>query len=173
MQMTYAGNPVMPEQWVVNASPLILLARVGCDHLLRSLPQKVVVPQAVVDEINAGPSDDAARLVMTRGEFQIIDTPAPAKEVLAWDLGAGETAVLSLALAEPGWIAILDDAAARKCARSFALDIKGTLAIVILARQHGLIPSAADLIRMLQHAGYRIDNRLVRDVLNRTVREQW
>jgi predicted nucleic acid-binding protein len=163
----------MPEKWVVNASPLILLAGIGCDHLLRSLPRKVVVPQAVADEIQAGPSDDPARLVLSRGEFQIIDTPTPTNEILAWDLGAGETAVLSLAFAEPGWTAILDDAAARKCARSFALDVKGTLAVLILARQSGLIPSAADLIRNLKCAGYRIDNRLVRDVLARTVGEQW
>jgi predicted nucleic acid-binding protein len=93
--------------------------------------------------------------------------------VLAWDLGAGETAVLSLAASEPGRTAILDDAAARKCARSFAIEIKGTLAVVILAKQRGLITSAADLIRMLQSVGYRIDNRLVREALSRTVGETW
>jgi predicted nucleic acid-binding protein len=163
----------MPEQWVVNASPLILLARIGRADLLRTLPQKVVIPRAVADEINAGPLDDPARGVLACGEFQIVDTPAPETGVLAWDLGAGETAVLSLALSEPGWTAILDDAAARKCARSFALEIKGTLAVVVMAKQCGLISSAADLIRMLQHAGYRIDNRLVREVFIRTVGERW
>jgi predicted nucleic acid-binding protein len=88
-------------------------------------------------------------------------------------LGAGETAVLSLAASEPNWIAILDDAAARKCARSFSIEIKGTLAVVIMARQRGLVLSAADLIRALQNVGYRIDNRLVREVLDRTVGETW
>lgn len=88
-------------------------------------------------------------------------------------MGAGETAVLSLALAEPSWTVILDDAAARKCARSFALDVKGTLSVIIIARQNGLIPSAADLIHKLKYAGYRIDDRLVRDTLTRTVDEQW
>jgi predicted nucleic acid-binding protein len=163
----------MSEQWVVNASPLILLARVGREDLLRTLPQRVVVPRAVASEINAGSPDDPARRVLTRGEFQIVDTPDPVAEVLAWDLGAGETAVLSLAASDPGWTAILDDAAARKCARSFSIELKGTLAVVILARQRGLIPSAADVIRMLQNAGYRIDNRLVREVLSQTVGETW
>lgn len=38
----------MSEQWVVNASPLILLARIGREDLLRLLPRRVVIPQAVV-----------------------------------------------------------------------------------------------------------------------------
>lgn len=163
----------MSEQWVVNASPLILLARIGHENLLRTLPKRVVVPRAVANEINAGLPDDPARRALAHDEFQVIDTPAPAAEILAWDLGAGETAVLSLAATEPGWTAILDDAAARKCARSFSLEIKGTLAVIILAKQRGLIPAAADLIRLLQSVGYRIDNRLVREALLRTVGESW
>ena len=163
----------MPEQWVVNASPLILLARVGREDLLRDLPDRVVVPRAVVAEIDAGPAGDPARQALALSQFEIVDTPAPSTEILGWDLGAGETAVLSLAASEPNWTAILDDAAARKCARSFSIAIKGTLAVVIMARQRRLIPSAADLIRALQSAGYRIDNRLVREVLARTVRETW
>jgi len=69
MPMKSAENQIMPEKWVVNASPLILLACIGCDYLLRTLPAKVVVPRSVADEINAGPSDDPARLVLARGEF--------------------------------------------------------------------------------------------------------
>lgn len=163
----------MSEQWAVNASPLILLARIGHEDLLRTLPARVAIPRAVVTEINAGPPDDPARRVLAGGNFQIVDTPTPTAEVLAWDLGAGETAVLSLAASEPGWTAILDDAAARKCARSFSIEIKGTLAVVILAKQRGLIASAADVIRLLQSVGYRIDNRLVREVLGQTVDETW
>lgn len=103
--------------------------------------------------------------LLTRPHLQV--------EILTWDLGAGETSVLSLAASEPGWTAILDDAAARKCARSFSIAIKGTLAVIILAKQRGLITSAADLIRLLQSVGYHIDNRLVREVLSQTVGETW
>ena len=34
----------MPEQWVVNASPLIVLGRIGQLNLLTKLPQRIVVP---------------------------------------------------------------------------------------------------------------------------------
>ena len=36
----------MSEQWVVNASPLILLARIGREDLLRTLPKRVAIPRA-------------------------------------------------------------------------------------------------------------------------------
>jgi predicted nucleic acid-binding protein len=92
---------------------------------------------------------------------------------LAWDLGAGETAVLAYALANPGWTAVLDDNAARNCVRSFGIPVKGTLAVVILAKQQGLIPSAADLIRQMQQHEYRIHDAIVREALAQTVYEQW
>ena len=94
-------------------------------------------------------------------------------ELLAWDLGAGETAVMAYALANSGWTAILDDNAARKCARSFGIRVKGTLAVVIMAKQRGLIPSAAAVIRQLQQHGYHIQESIVRDALAQTVGEMW
>jgi predicted nucleic acid-binding protein len=123
----------MSERWVLNASPLIVLARSGYEDLLLKLPEQVVVPQAVESEIQAGPAGDPARQTLARGRFPIVESPFR-EEILTWDLGRGETAVLSYALSNPSWIAILDDRAARTCARSNAIPYKGTLAVVILAR---------------------------------------
>jgi predicted nucleic acid-binding protein len=72
-----------------------------------------------------------------------------------------------------GWTVIVDDAAARKCARSFGLPFKGTLAVIILAKQHGLIPSAADVLRSLLRGGFRLDEGVIREALSRTVGETW
>jgi predicted nucleic acid-binding protein len=160
------------ERWVLNASPIIVRARVGQEHLFDALADEVVVPQAVAEEIEAGPADDAARRAISSGAFAIVDaTPAPG--VLAWDLGAGETAVLSYALEESEWTVILDDAAARRCARSFDLPFKGTLAVVILAKQRGLIPSAADVLRALLGSGFHLEEDIIREALSRTVGERW
>lgn len=91
----------------------------------------------------------------------------------AWDLGAGETAVLAQALARPGWSAVIDDKAARKCAISFGIPTLGTLAVVLLAKQHRLIPSASQVLRALVADGFRINERLITDALQRTVSEEW
>src|SRR5438552_622050 len=48
--------------WVVNASPVILLARVGQLDLLRQLGSAVVIPEAAVLEIRRrGPTDPAVQ----------------------------------------------------------------------------------------------------------------
>jgi predicted nucleic acid-binding protein len=163
----------MPERWVVNASPLIVLGKVSQLDLLTKLSQQIVVPAAVVSEIIAGPEGDAARLAVQAKMFLKVNTPNILPELAAWDLGAGETSVLAYALAHPGWTVILDDGAARKCAKTFGIPMKGTLAIVILAKKHGLIPSAAKLLRAVQEAGLRLDDELIRVVLKQTVDEAW
>jgi predicted nucleic acid-binding protein len=163
----------MAERWVVNASPIIILAKAGYAHLLSALAAEIVVPPAVVDEINAGPPDDPARLWLSDWPLPVAVVSELPAELLAWDLGAGETAVMAYALAHSGWTAILDDRAARKCARSFAIRVKGTLAVVIMAKQQDLIPSAAAVIRQLRQYNYQIQESIVRDALAQTVGETW
>jgi predicted nucleic acid-binding protein len=163
----------MAERWALNASPLIVLARVGLEHLPLSLADQVVVPRPVAEEIQAGPAQDPARLALEADRFTIVDVPPPPPELLAWDLGYGETAVLSWTIAQQGWTAILDDAEARKCARVFDVPLKGTLAVVLLAKQRGIIPSAAKTIQALLNVGFHLDHRLIRDTLLHTVGEAW
>ncbi|MCR4407233.1 MAG: DUF3368 domain-containing protein [Anaerolineae bacterium] len=57
--------------------------------------------------------------------------------------------------------------------RSFGLRFKGTLAVVILAKQRGLIPSATDILRSLLNIGFRLDENAIREALSRTVGEKW
>ena len=53
----------MPAPPVVNASPLIVLAKAGQLAMLRLAGDPVLVPRAVVQEISiVGPSDPAAKL---------------------------------------------------------------------------------------------------------------
>ncbi|MBL7162259.1 MAG: DUF3368 domain-containing protein [Anaerolineales bacterium] len=163
----------MPESWVLNASPIIVLARVGYSHWFHQLAEQVIVPQAVATEIQAGPVDDPAHQIINSGDLQVEGSPPPPAELLAWDLGMGETAVLSFVLANPEMTAILDDAAARRCARSFSLNIKGTLAIVILAKQQELISSAAEVLMSLRQSGFYLDNQIIKDALEQTVGETW
>ncbi len=60
--------------WVVNASPIIALAKVDRLDLLLSSARTLVIPDAVVQEIRAGPAGDPARTAVTGG-FGGIPTP--------------------------------------------------------------------------------------------------
>jgi predicted nucleic acid-binding protein len=163
----------MSDRWVVNASPLIVFGKIGQLDLLAQLANEIIVPQAVANEIVAGPENDAARLAIEAERFRLIDVQEPTPELAAWDLGSGETAVLSYALANPGWTAIVDDGAARKCAVTFGIEVKGSLAIIILAKKRGLIPQAKQLLHTMQEVGLRLDERTIRQVLKETLNEDW
>ena len=90
----------MSERWVVNASPFILLAKVNHLDLLDQLSESFVVPEAVVAEILAGPPNDPARLFLEKESVNTVTVP-PQPLIVTWDLGIGETAVLSYALINP------------------------------------------------------------------------
>lgn len=57
----------MGEVRVVNASPLITLAKVGRLDLLTRGRRQLVVPAQVADEVLAGPERDPARLALEGG----------------------------------------------------------------------------------------------------------
>jgi predicted nucleic acid-binding protein len=56
----------MEVRWVLNASPIICLARAGLEELLVKLADEIVVPKAVKAEIDAGLEGDPARIVLAR-----------------------------------------------------------------------------------------------------------
>jgi predicted nucleic acid-binding protein len=58
--------------------------------------------------------------------------------VAAWNLGDGETSVLSYALENPDCRAVVDDAEARRCARTLGIRTLGTGGVLVLAKQRGL-----------------------------------
>ncbi len=129
--------------WIVNASPLILLGKIGRLQILKQVAPSYIIPEAVWAEVLAGPEQDPARSWLeeqeqdehlARGRFEV-------PEILAWDLGAGETAVLSVALRTPNAVSVIDDLAARSCAQAFGLPIIGTLGVLIKAKAQGLIPT--------------------------------
>ncbi len=69
--------------------------------------------------------------------------------------------MLSFALQHPGYIAVIDDRQARRCAHVFNLAILGTAAVVVLARRRGLIDSTESALRRLQDAGLWLSEVLI------------
>lgn len=72
---------------------------------------------------------------------------------MAWDLGAGESSVISLASNLPDSIAVLDDLAARRCAQTVGLQITGTLGLILMAKNARIIPSATTALNAVVAAG--------------------
>ena len=84
----------MAEVWVVNASPLIVLAKVGQLKLLKADDRELVIPEAVRDEVLQGPLDDPARQAIQSGFGAGSGSGALHPMELESGLGSGETAGL-------------------------------------------------------------------------------
>lgn len=81
--------------------------------------------------------------------------------IAAWDLGLGETQVLSWCYGAPEYEAILDDGQARKCGKTLGIPVRGTLGVIMLARRENLIDSIAPWLARLVEQGFRIDKKIL------------
>lgn len=148
----------MSDVWVVNASPLILLGKIGRLDLIFRLNSRVRIPEGVAAELRAGPVADAARgWIEGEGAGAVMPVERIDPLVAAWDLGLGESHVLTLCRTLPGTEAILDDRAARNCASALGVRVRGTLALIVLAKRRGVIPAARPLLDGLVEQGIRVD----------------
>lgn len=155
----------MTEAWVANASPLILLGRIGRLDLMERLAPEIIVPDAVIAEIRAGEVKDATAITALRWaeSRRVADAIVPAS-VERWDLGSGESQVIAHGLVGTRW-AVLDDLAARRCATAHGITVIGTLGIVLRSKQRGSIDRAEPWITKLINAGMFVDRELLDRIL--------
>jgi predicted nucleic acid-binding protein len=144
----------MTEMVVINASPLILLSKIGRADLLTELFDEVVVPNAVWREIVAGgETESTAPLWSALNRLTQVTIAEISPEVENWNLGDGESEVLTLALMDRRYRAVVDDRAARICATALGVRVLGTGGLLILAKRNGLIKSVGTELRRLLDRG--------------------
>ena len=154
------------ERVVINASPFILLCKSGLVELLPQLFSEICMPERVSMEIIEG-SDIAEEKLYDYEETWIVRYLVNVvEEVLVWNLGDGETDVLSLAFRDKeNCTALIDDRAARKCAETLNIKTLGTGWILILAKERGLIENVLPELKKVQDAGLWISDEIVEVIL--------
>jgi len=154
---------------IADASPLIALARVNGLPWLQQLFTAVVVTDVVLAEVLTGRYPDTEAPVeqaLAAGWLQA--TSVDTSEPVLPDLDEGEAASIRLALSsgEPVLL-LIDERAGRAVAREFGLSVAGTAAVIGLARQRGLIPSAREVFAALHASDFRIAPAVIQAVLDR------
>ncbi|MFI5460629.1 MAG: DUF3368 domain-containing protein [Isosphaerales bacterium] len=96
-------------------------------------------------------------------------TPPIPDFLRAWKLGAGETAVLALYLAEigPHKDVVIDDWKARRRAEGLGIPVQGTLALLLMAKILGRIDAVRPLLERLRQSGMYLSDQLMHRVLKR------
>lgn len=155
----------MIDHLIANSSPLILLSKIGQLPFLKLTGDRVFIPQAVWDEVTNYPDPKAVPDLSKFPWIQIDPAQEIPHEVLAWNLGKGESAVIALGIKKGSSELIIDDLDARSCARSLGLQVRGTLGLVLLARKKGLITAVRPTIDELIHSGMYLDKGIIDQIL--------
>ncbi len=146
----------MPEV-ICNTSPLQYLHQIGQLSIIPNLVGSVIVPPAVLAELDAGTAKGLDLPQPRSLKWVRVQAPISAKAAsLITDLGPGESQVLMLALEMPGSIALLDDALARRLAISNGIPVKGTLGLLLDAKRSGHLATVRPSLDRLQELGFRL-----------------
>ena len=143
-----------------NASPLIALAQIGRLDLLPRLFDELLAPPAVVREVSS---------TVVRPDWLI--ERALAREVppsiAHANLDAGERDAIALAIEQGTVSVMLDDRRARRLAESLGIPVIGTVGVLALAKDQGMLPAIRPEIEAL----LRVRFFLAPDVVARVLKE--
>ena len=151
----------MPEVVISNTSPIFYLHRLRLLDLLQELYQKIIVPKAVVAELETGrrQGEDVPDI----DNYKWIETQAVRSSQilgLSTDFGSGETEVLALALEVSESLVIIDEKLARKIARLRGLRVTGTAGVLLKAKQEGYISAVKPLLDQLQEIHFHLSDNV-------------
>jgi predicted nucleic acid-binding protein len=154
----------MPEVFA-NTTPLQYLHRLGRLDWLREFYGRVVVPAAVVDELEAGRRLGARVPELATCEWiEIRRAPDPIPAFPRF-IHRGEAELIALAQASADSIVIIDDLPARTHALGLGLRVTGTLGVILRARREQRIEAVAPLLARLHAEGFHIAPATLADVL--------
>lgn len=153
-------------RFVINASPLIFLAKLNALDLLRG--HNIIVPLVVKEEILSKENIEKERLeIFLRRKH--VSVASPKKEIrFSQSLGKGEMQVIQIAIEKKISHVILDDRRAWSFAKIHRLKVQGTLGIILISMKKGILKKkqAKQHILDLLRNGFYIDEKILLEVLN-------
>lgn len=162
--MSAAREPI-----VINTSPLLALAACGQMELLRRLHPRVVVPPAVITELERGQAGtdssagtDSLALEAERPAWlEIVALSSPPSPLLEAYLDRGEAAVIALAVEQGIQRVVIDERRGRAVARTMGLEVVGSIGVLLRAKREGFIAEVKPSIDAMQAQGIWLSERLL------------
>lgn len=145
----------MIDRVVSDSTCLIALERIGRLPLLPALIAKVVVPEAVNDEVG--------------WEAQWLHVQSVQDRALVGALSAevdpGEAEAIALAVELGGERLILDDKKGRRAATRLGIAFTGTVGLIVRAKREGLLDQARPVLDDLMEVGFHLTPALYQTAL--------
>lgn len=146
---------------VVNNTPLVALWTVSRVDLLRDLFEEVLIPPAVQAEFLAVDSDVRQRSLEECPWIKVVPLQNPRRVLAYAGLDRGEAEVLALAEEKEAGLVVMDERKGRRYAQRLGLPLTGTLGLLLLAKEEGLLDSVAALIDQLRVSGLYLSPVLI------------
>jgi predicted nucleic acid-binding protein len=156
----------MNKKLILNASPIIALGKADILEIISPIADIWIIPKGVYNEVDVkGVIESYMSDISSKSNVKIEEVSQIHSSIAAWDLGKGESQVLTLGLEAPESTVVLDDLQARKCATLFDIKLIGSLGLIILAKRKALIKKAKPFIYRLIDVGLYIDKLMLKKVL--------
>lgn len=153
---------------VADTSPLNYFVQIGCESVLPSLYQRVLIPPSVLDELRHpdAPKVVASWLLNLPGWIEVRPTAGSPDAALA-DLDPGEREAIQLAQEQRADLLLIDERRGRLEAKRRGLATTGTLGVLLAAAQKGLIDAAAAYQQLATKTNFRCSPELQSSFLQR------
>ncbi len=151
---------------IVDTTPLNYLVLIGQADVLRELYGRVLVPQAVLAELQSSETPDAVRAwVAETPEWVEVRRVTPTSDDTLRKLGAGESEAIALAQELRADTIIMDEKDGRQEAVRRNLRVIGTLRVLSDAAERGLL-DLAEAFERLQQTSFRASQELYQRFLD-------
>ena len=156
----------MPIQPVIsNTSPLIGLFGINCFSFLRDIYTEVWIPRKVEKEFLAIDEAIHRAALQSAPWIKVVDLANPQSAEVYQDIDAGEAEVLALAVEYDARLVFLDENRGRREAKEIGLTVKGTVGILLEAKEKGLIDVIKPLLTQLRDNGMHLSESLINNAL--------
>lgn len=152
---------------VADSSPLNYLVQIGLDHLLKALYGRVLVPESVLAELQnrRTPAAVLAWAGRAHEEIEVCRVSQPPSSI--GNLGEGERDAIQLALERHADMLLIDEKRGRVEAQRRGLPTTGTLGILIVAGQRGLVDAERAIVQLAGRTNFRISPKLRDEMIQR------
>jgi predicted nucleic acid-binding protein len=155
---------------LADASPLIGLSLIDHLHLLPGLFGAVWVAPRVLEEVLTGRFDKGEpeiRAALAAGWLQVCQAAPANMPLIGLDPGETQALLQACTLLQQGQspLLLMDERAGRAAAAELGLPCVGTAAVIAMAKQKGLIRSAAKALEQLFQTDFRLSKTVIHAVL--------
>jgi predicted nucleic acid-binding protein len=136
---------------ISDTSCFIILSKIGQLEILQRLFGNVVTTPEIADEFGES-LPNWVEIVATKDKYK--------QQLFEIQVDRGESSAMALSLEMENSLLIIDDYKARKLAKTLNISYTGTIGILILAKNKGIISAIQPFLEKIKETNFRISPEL-------------